>query len=488
MAVSQSNIQSLLQDLTGVHTGGQSWVPNSGVSGNPNTAYNNAPPMSGNDPAQQMGSPSMSTGGNLPPQVVGPNPQTQTGVPWAVPKTPNGQVDWSQLSGQPASNAVPGGFKGFPNILQGAGVGWKPDAVGIGTPTPPPPGSPPPVPPGGTPPPNVHPTTGGPDPANQWGGGDGRFNGPNDPIFNDRSKLTNGGGLDLLGVPSEFRGDLYSGSQQGAGQGGVSSRDFMAAFGQLGNMSMNLGSAGKSLGSTALGRALGVTPDGTVDVMQILDLFIPGNVWMGETHQTNLMNMIPALAGKINPLLGIAVSKVMDYFGAKYANEDDSKLGTGLLGKIRRAVRNRYMKNQANKAAGHGGPGANAGGGMGGDHSGGGFGGSWLDGGGVGGFTSGGSSGGGQWVDSSGNPVDPGSFGSYWVDPQNPNNAYSGGTFANGGTHPGGGQGRGGEGGGGGAGGGYGGSSNGSSGSSGGSSRGTGGNMSNRNKLNLKQL
>jgi hypothetical protein len=71
---------------------------------------------------------------------------------------------------------------------------------------------------------------------------------------------------------------------------------------------------------------------------------------MGETHQTNWLNVIPGLATKINPLLGMAVSKVMDSLGEKYAGEDDSKLGTGLLGKIRRALRDRYVKNQANKA------------------------------------------------------------------------------------------------------------------------------------------
>ena len=36
----QSNIQSLLQDLSGVHSAGQAWVPSSVNNGNPNTAYN----------------------------------------------------------------------------------------------------------------------------------------------------------------------------------------------------------------------------------------------------------------------------------------------------------------------------------------------------------------------------------------------------------------------------------------------------------------
>jgi hypothetical protein len=355
----QSNIQSLLQDLSGVHTAGQAFVPSSVNNGNPNTAYNQ--PKVYQLPVSD---------GFIPPATNGFGNWQMPAV--QVPTAPASKFqgpDWQALAAKAPTNQVPGGFKGFPNVLAGAGVGWKPGTTGIGTPV-----TPPVTPPttGGT-------NTGGNLPPQQGTGTfNPKFTNPNDPILN--GGLTNGRGLQLLDLPTGYTSSLYSNTKT---SGSVSGSDFANAFKGLGDMNVNLGSAGVALAGTSLGRALGITANGTINVAQIADFFIPGNIYMSQTNQFNWANAIPALANAINPMLGFAVTKVMNYFGQKYANEDDSKLGTGVMGALRRMLKNRYLKNQANKAAGRNGGNAHAGGGGNNSIGGGGspfdFGGGWLE-------------------------------------------------------------------------------------------------------------
>lgn len=330
----QSNIQSLLQDLSGVHSAGQAWVPSSVNNGNPNTAYNQ-PKVYQTNPAA----------GYIPPATNGFGNWQMSAAP--VPAAPASQFqgpDWQALAAKAPENNIPAGFKGFPNILADAGGGWAPGTTGVGTPTTPP--VTPPVTPPGTPTGGTN-TGGNLPPAGGGGTFRSKLTGPNDPLLN--GGLTGGRGLQLLDLPEGFTSGMFSTTRT---DGSVSGSDFGNAFKELGDMNVNLGSVGVSLSNTSLGRALGIKTDGTINVAQIADLFIPSNVYMSQTGQMNWANLIPTLAGSLNPVLGFAVTKLMNYFGHKYANEDDSKLGTGLAGWWRRLVKNRYLKNQANKNAG----------------------------------------------------------------------------------------------------------------------------------------
>jgi hypothetical protein len=190
--------------------------------------------------------------------------------------------------------------------------------------------------------------TGGNDPALPVGGGFGQGPGtflgrnPNDNSF----KAGSGNGWGILGLPP---GDISTNFTSSSGGGSISKGSLLNTLGSFGsNLNVSLGSFGQSLSNTAIGHALGITPNGDLNMMQALDWVLPGNLYMSQTGQTNFANIIPAIFSAINPLLGFGVTKLMDAFGAKYANTDDSKLNW-----LQKLLKNRYNKNQANKNAGH---------------------------------------------------------------------------------------------------------------------------------------
>lgn len=343
----QTDIQQLIQGL----------APLTVNNGNPNTVYNTPASPFANPAA---GLPANWTLGNLPSY-----------------KEPN----WQQLAAQ--AQGPMSQFRGW-NL----GAAGNPPPVIPGT-------TPPPA--GGTPPPIVQ--TGGPDPGlprigggglgpgNGLGGGGGGLH-PND----GRIRGGSGNGWGILGLTP---GDIGNSFTSSAGGGALSKSDFMGGLSSLGsNLSVNLGTFGQQLSNTSLGKALGVNQNGSFNLMQALDWVLPGNLYMSQTGQTNFANIIPALFSKINPLIGFGVAKLMDYFGAKYENTDDSKLNW-----LQRILKNRYVKNKQNRLANH-----NGNGGAGGDHAGGGTGGSsGLD---MGGGYMGGNSGGIHGT-MYGNPFDP---------------------------------------------------------------------------------
>lgn len=421
----QSDIQSLIQQLAGTHTAGQANVPSAVNNGNPNTVYNVAPPQ----------------GGYLPPVTNGYDH-------WRINPT-GGAVNWAQMAQQGGGGMWGSGTPTLPRPPTPVPT-TPPTSWGFPTPG----GTTPPPSTGGTPPPIMSTN----DPPQQGPGPNA--NGPGDNAEGQHSGT--GRGLDWIDLPPGDIGLSDHPTATNTGQAG--SIDSSHGWGDLTTTeiqdtlgaSLNLGQAGQSLANSALGRALGIKADGTLSVGQVLDWLIPGNVYMAQTGKLNLLNMLPALLSRVNPVLGVAAKAAMTWL-AKNTHI--------------RVFKNWLARNQDNRNAALG-----LGGGNGGHNTGSMMNGGWM---GTGGFGHNYGSSGGTWVDSNGNPVDPGSFASYYTDPNNPNNAYSGNTFANGGSHPSNGGGGGGSGG---AGGGFGGSSNGSSGSSGGSSRGTGGSMSGRNK------
>lgn len=92
MATGQSDIQSLLQQLSGVQTTAQGSVPSAVNNGNPNTVYNNAMPAgTQNNPWVQY-NPVSGSGGYLPPATnalgqwlinPGPTPAAGSGIDWS---------------------------------------------------------------------------------------------------------------------------------------------------------------------------------------------------------------------------------------------------------------------------------------------------------------------------------------------------------------------------------------------------------------------
>lgn len=308
--MAQSDIQSLLQNLTGVHTDGQAWVPSSVNNGNPNTAYNNSPatvvPFV---PPQPV----------IPHQpVIGHNQAIQKGY---IPPTSNTQGDWlvnmpanatdtnwKKLDAQGQGVGMPAGWAGWGN-LNDTGKGWLPGTSGVGTPNPP--GSPG-TGTGGT---GGGPQTGGnlPPQQGQPGGGKSLLR-PGDGYGGAYSGQH---GLSLLDLPAGSfslspTGNTNipsSSASSPAGWGGMSTTDIQGAL----SSGLNLGTAGVQLAGTPIGKALGITANGGISLGQILDYVIPGNVYMSQTGKLNLLSAIPGILSKINPLLGVAATAAMKW-------------------------------------------------------------------------------------------------------------------------------------------------------------------------------
>jgi hypothetical protein len=389
MTMAQSDIQSLVQNLTGVHTTGQAFVPSSVNNGNPATTYN--APQSPFVPPAPVTQYQPAGSGYVPPETNAwgswllPAKQTPTSVPTST------GPDWAALAAKAPPGGLPSGFAGF-DAIKNTGAGWTPGSTTGGTqwPTVPPSGT------GGGP---GGPQTGGPNPpvpGTGVGTGGGNhpgtfFGGKYDPN-SGAIRSGSGGGWGLLDLPP---GDISTNFSNNSGNGNIKVSDFLGGLNGLGSLNIDLGSFGQSLAGTSLGKALGVSQNGSFNLAQALDWVLPGNLYMSQTGQTNFANLIPAIFGSINPLLGFGVSKLMDYFGAKYENTDDSKLNW-----LQKILKNRYVKNKNNRNAAHGG------GGMGGY------------GGGTGG-TSGLDSGGGYMGGSSG-----GVHGSLYGNPFNPDATF----------------------------------------------------------------
>lgn len=309
-----TNVQQLIQGL----------AP-SANNGNPNTVYNTpASPFA--NPAQ--GLPANWTLGNLPSYKP---------------------LDWQKLAAnapQPLDN-----FKGW----------------GLGQPMPntPPPGNPPPgTPPGGVQtggnlPPQVG-GAGGNLPSHNNGGGDagGLWKTPNDPRI---GTMGSGSGIQFLDPNMQSMFEQSFSAQSGPNT--LSKNDFMGMLNADGlNASLPLGSFGQDLHNTALGRKLGIKSDGTVDVGQILDLFIKGNFYMGQTGKYNWANLLPLGVGAIlGPMAGMLMGNWMKAQGKQWANYTDQQIDDSLKGKPfakarawwRKLVRNSYRMNAENNAAGH---------------------------------------------------------------------------------------------------------------------------------------
>lgn len=346
--MAQSDIQSLVQNLTGAHTLGQANVPSAVNNGNPFTAYN-APQSPLAQPAPVVQRRPSSDG-----YVA---PETNAWGSWLLPanQTPAATPDykgpdWAALAAKAPATGLPAGFAGF-DAIKGTqtGAGWTPGSTTGGTSwptstTPPPtPGT------GGGPGGGVG--TGGPNPP-QVGNPNKFFGGkydPNSSGFHEGS----GRGWGLLDLPP---GDISTNFSSNPGNGSIKVSDFVGGLNGLGSLNIDLGSFGQGLASTSLGKALGVSQNGSFNLAQALDWLLPGNLYMSQTGQTNFANLIPAIFNSINPLLGFGVAKLMDYFGAKYENTDDSKLNW-----LQKILKNRYVKNKANRNAGRNG---GAGGGL----------------------------------------------------------------------------------------------------------------------------
>ena len=298
----QSNLQQLLQNLAGTHTAGQANVPSSVNNGNPNTVYNLP---------------------QTPPPTV---------APWVNPPA---NPKWNTMVAPVNKYQLPALAPFVPNT--NGGTGW-------GTP---PPTTPPVIPgvPGG---PDVHippgetggPNTGGNLPPTTGGNG-----GPNGGAENNTGSgrgldwLDLGGDRTLGGVfspePSGTHTDLSGSVTDSAGWGGISTNDIQAIAGT----SLNLGSAGAALADTALGRSLGITQDGSLSIGQVLDWVIPGNVYMSQTGKFNLLNAIPGILARVNPLLGKLARAAMTWL-AKNTNI--------------KPLKNWLARNQENRAPGNG--------------------------------------------------------------------------------------------------------------------------------------
>lgn len=316
--MSQSDIQSYLQQVAGTHTLGQSNLPSGVNNGNPNTVYNYKPPQ----------------GGYLPPAS---NAYDQ----WRINPLPVNQnaINWQQMANQ-------GGFN-----FDLSGLAPKAGPVTPGTPFPG--GNPTPVPStgGGGDPPTPVPSTGGggshtPVPTgsggNQGGGGygGGGTNGGRGADWydfgGDRSLLGSLGFTDKpTGSNNVQMGDSSSPSGW-EGFGNMTQNDINA----LVKTEVPLGTVGKSLYGTPLGNALGIQQDGGLSLGQIMDFLVPGDVYGSNTGKWNLLNVLPALAARINPALGIAVKGIMNYLATH------TKI---------QALHNWRQKNLDNKAARGGG-------------------------------------------------------------------------------------------------------------------------------------
>lgn len=260
----------------------------------------------------------------LTPPATPSGPTQGMPVNWTLGNLPSYQpFDWQKLAGiapQPTDQ-----FKGFGLSTQAPSP--TPPAPPMSTPTPP--QVTPSLPPVGT---------GGNLPPHQ---GIPRFD-PNNTLFQNGS----GKGWAYLGQTNP---ELSAGFTTDS-NGGQSKGSILNSLHGLGGLDVNLGDFGKQLASTGLGRALGVASDGSFNLVQALDWILPGNLYMAQTGQTNFANIIPALFSAINPLLGFGVTKLMDTFGAKYENTPDDQLNW-----LQKLLKNRYVKNKANRNAGRGG-------------------------------------------------------------------------------------------------------------------------------------
>lgn len=317
--MAQSDIQSYLQQVAGTHTLGQSNLPSGVNNGNPNTVYNYKPPE----------------GGYLPPVS---NAYDQ----WRINPLPTSQnaINWQQMANQ-------GGFNFNLQGLAPKPVPGTPVPGGTPTPTPNTGGGYPPVPVpgtggGGTPTPTPTPVPTGSG-GNQGGGGygGGGTNGGRGADWydfgGDRTQI---GGL-ISDKPSSSHTDYSTSASDSAGWGGLMSQNEINEFMGSG---MPLGDFGKSLYGTPIGEAMGVKSDGSIAFGQLVDFFLPGNVYMGQTGKWNFLNALPALASRISPVLGLAVKTFMKYLAAH----------TNI-----KALKNWAAKNLENQQAGRGGAGGN---------------------------------------------------------------------------------------------------------------------------------
>lgn len=294
----------------------QSLIPTTANNGNPNTAYNQP---------QSQSNPWFVSPATTAPAVT--LPQLQTLGQWNAPQNP--------ASSFAAPKPIWNGWTVPDN-------GW----------TPAPPGTPVP-PPGGTTTPPVN--TGGPNPpavVNPPRGGGGGGGGELPAGWGGGRGGGGRAGIDLglfASTPGGGNTVRTDGAYDTAGWGDGATLDSVNEF--LGT-DLPLGDIGRSLFGTAIGQQLGINQSGGVKLGQIMDYFLPGNVYMGQTGKWNLLNAVPALLSKISPLLGNALRVLMDNLGAKYANIPDDQLSWW-----KKMLKNRYNKNKENRAAGRRGAG-----------------------------------------------------------------------------------------------------------------------------------
>lgn len=361
--MAQSDIQSLLQQATGMQTTGQSWLPSSINNGNPNTVYNQPPPEGGYIP------PTSDDKGN-----------------WMINKPqPSQVVDWSTMIKDPDKVADP--YKPVWDLSTSV-----PPAVG--QPAQPQPGTPAPAPAGPKTTPYV--------PVGEWFGPKGIRYGGNMEISNqalvnnnpaakfawdtvfamhkgkfdktsdwaavqkDLEKFyqaalaqgipTSGGGTasspqveaawQQTGVPAGGFGAQQataSGGSSGAaragvgGSGGAGKGTSFFGIGSSPSASQGAvkgtgsssytGSAGG--GSTLQGlqnlpdgiqQSLGVNADGSISWEQIADFILPGNAYLSQTGQWDASNVIANVLGQIT---GLPIDSLMTKLGEYQAGQDD---------------------------------------------------------------------------------------------------------------------------------------------------------------------
>lgn len=338
--MAQSDIQSILQQATGVQTMGQSWLPSGVNNGNPNTVYNVAPPEGGYIP------PTSDAFGN-----------------WFInrPMAP-AVTDWSTMIRDPAQT------------VSAAKPVWDlstsvPPAAGGGTTTPAPSTPAPTTPAPTTPAPVTNPS--------QWFGAGKATAGQKGPLSNqtlvnsnpaakeawDRIFMMHNGKFDRTsdwaaierdlntfyqeavarGVPTANPSQPATGTGSGgSGQprGGSSAGGGGSTFLGIGSSpaastgpvrgsgtSAFTGSAGDSSGLTGLQnlpngiqQSLGVNADGSISWEQIADFILPGNAFLSQTGEWDASNVIANLLGQMT---GLPIDSLMTKLGEWQAGQDD---------------------------------------------------------------------------------------------------------------------------------------------------------------------
>lgn len=343
--MAQSDIQSILQQATGMQTTGQSWLPSGVNNGNPNTVYNVTPPE----------------GGYIPPTTDGFGN-------WMINKPVQSQVtDWSKMVRDPGTVADP--YKPVWDLSTSVPQ-WG------GTPT--------------APPPATNPTPAQPAPVpqapiqvslpNQWFGSGKKDGGKSGPLSNQELVKNNpaakqawdtvfgfhNGKFDktsdwaavqrhledeyrkavAAGVPQTLNpnsatamvgggSNAVGGSTGGTGGGGKTT-SFLgvgsspsASQGPVRGTGSSAFTGNAGGGSTLQGlqvlpdniqQKLGVAADGSIQWQQLADFLLPGNAYLSQTGEWDASNVIANLLGQFT---GLPIDSLMTKLGEIQAQQDD---------------------------------------------------------------------------------------------------------------------------------------------------------------------